>query len=72
MELIMSKYLPLWKYIKENDKNSYKLSFDEIENILGFQIDHSFLTFKKELKEYGYEISKISIKGGTVEIKKII
>ena len=58
----MSKYLPLWKYIKDNDCNSYKLSYDEIKNILGFEIDHSFLTFKKELKEYGYEVIRISIK----------
>ena len=27
-----------------------------------FDIDHSFLTYKKELLEYGYEVAKISIK----------
>ena len=58
----MSKYEPLWKYIKENKKQDYKLSFEEIKNILGFDIDHSFLTYKKELLEYGYEVTKISIK----------
>ena len=50
----MSKYEPLWKYIKENNKEEYLLSYEEIENILGFAIDHSFLTYKKELLKYGY------------------
>ena len=67
----MSKYEKLWKYLKENNKEEYKLSYEEIKNILGFDIDHSFLTYKKELKEYGYEVSKISIKEKTVDFKKI-
>ncbi len=29
----MSKYEPLWKYIKDNNKDEYKLSFDEIKKI---------------------------------------
>lgn len=52
----MSKYESLWKYLKENNKEEYKLSYEEIRKILGFGIDHSFLTYKKESKEYGYEI----------------
>lgn len=67
----MSKYEPLWKYLKENDKDNYKLSYEEIKNILGFDIDHSFLTYKKELKEYGYEVFKISTKEKTVFFNKI-
>lgn len=67
----MSKYNPLWKYIKENNKDSYKLTYKEIKDILGFDIDHSFLTYKKELKEYGYEVGKISMKEKTVIFKKI-
>ena len=27
----MSKYEPLWKYIKENNKDEYKLSFEEVK-----------------------------------------
>ena len=46
----MSKYEPLWKYIKDNKKENYKLTYEEIKNILRFEIDHSFLTYKKELK----------------------
>ena len=67
----MSKYEPLWRYIKENNKIEYKLSYDEIKDILGFNIDHSFLKYKKELLEYDYEVSKISLKSKTIFIKKI-
>jgi len=67
----MSKYELLWKYLKENNKDNYKLSYGEIKNILGFDIDHSFLTYKKELKEYGYEVSKISMKEKIIIFNKI-
>lgn len=61
----MSKYEPLWNYIKDNNKDSYKLTYKEIENILGFPIEHSILTYKKELISYGYEVTKISMKDKT-------
>ena len=67
----MSKYEPLWRYLKVNKKDSYKLSYEEIKNILGFDIDHSFLTYKKESKEYGYEVGKISMKEKTVMFNKM-
>lgn len=67
----MSKYKPLWEYLKENKKNNYKLLYEEIRNILGFDIDHSFLAYKKEAKEYGYEVGKISMKEKTVIFNKI-
>ncbi len=67
----MSKYEPLWNYLKENNKDNYKLSYGEIKNILGFDIDHSFLTYKKEAREYGYEVSKISMKDKTVIFNKV-
>lgn len=66
----MSKYQPLWEYIKESNEACCKLSYDEIKDILGFDIDHSFLTFKRELAEYGYEAGKISIKEKTVIFHK--
>ena len=56
---------------KDNKKEEYKLTYAEIKNILGFEIDHSFLTYKKELKEYGYEVGKISMKEKTVTFYKI-
>lgn len=67
----MSKYEPLWNYIKNNNKDSYKLTYEELENILGFPIDHSFLTYKKELISYGYEVAKISMKDKTVLFNKL-
>lgn len=66
----MSKYKVLWEYIKENDKDEYKLSYESLENILGFKLDHSFLTDKKELNEYGYKVDKISMKERYIIIKR--
>lgn len=67
----MSKYNALWKYIEKNGGQSLKLSFDEIKDIAGIAIDHSFLNYKKELLEYGYEVKKISLKEKTVLFQKI-
>lgn len=67
----MSKYDPLWNYLKKNSKDNYKLSYEEIKNILGFDIDHSFLTYKKETKEYGYEVHKISMKEKNIIFNRI-
>jgi len=67
----MSKFEPLWKYIKDTNVEEGIISFEEIEKILSFPIDHSFLTFKKELIEFGYEIGKISMKNKTVSFKKL-
>ena len=67
----MSKYDPLWKWIKENGIDSFKLTYAEIEKITGLQMDHSFLTYKKELLEYGFKVGKISMKEQTVAFEKI-
>lgn len=66
----MSKYEKLWEYIAENGTKKFRMTFSEIESILGFSIDHSFLTFKKELISYGFEVGKISMKEHMVEIRK--
>ena len=62
----MSKYDLLWGYIKTN--TPAELSFDEVRQICGFPIDHSFLNCKKELEAYGYHVGKISMKNKTVKI----
>ncbi len=62
----MSKYEKLWKYIQESDKSQLVLSFEEIGEIAGAPLDHSFLKYKKELTESGWEVSKISMKAQTV------
>lgn len=70
-EIEMSKYDALWKYVEKKGSDSFKLTFEEIENIAGIPIDHSFLRYKKELQEYGYEVGKISMKEQTVTFNKI-
>ena len=62
----MSKYDSLWNYLKERGEDSFKLSFEEIQNIAGVPIDHSFLKYKKELTQYGFQVGKISMKEQTV------
>ena len=66
----MSKFDPLWNWIKENGTESFSLTFAEIENIAGLPIDHSFLTYKKELQAYGFEVKKISMKEQKVLFEK--
>lgn len=67
----MSKYDLLWDYIKKSGNESLKLTFKEIESILGIPIDHSFLKHKKELMEHGYQVGRISMKEQTVIFEKI-
>ncbi len=67
----MSKYDPLWEYIQSRQEPSFKLTFEDIQNILGVPIDHSFLKYKKELADYGYEVGKISMKEQTVIFNKL-
>lgn len=66
----MSKYNALWEWIRENGTDSFKLTFDEIGQIAGVPIDHSFLVYKKELMGYGYQVVKISLKEQTVLFQK--
>lgn len=67
----MSKYDALWAWIKENGTDCFELTFAEIEKIAGLPIDHSFLTYKKELMDYGYQVGKISMKEQAVAFRKL-
>ena len=67
----MSKYDALWKWIGENEGDGICLTFDRINEIAGVSVDHSFLTYKKELTEYGYRVGKISLKAQTVVFEKL-
>lgn len=62
----MSKYHALWEYVRGSGSPSLRLTFGEIQQIAGVPIDHSFLKYKKELTQYGYQVEKISIKEQTV------
>ena len=67
----MSKYNVLWEYIHKTEEPSLKLTFAEIQDILGVEIDHSFLNYKKELTQYGYQVGKISLKEKAVLFNRI-
>lgn len=66
----MSKYDALWEHIQRDGRNELTLSFDEIGRIAGVPLDHSFLSYKKELLAFGYRVGKISIKAQTVAFLK--
>ncbi len=69
--MAMSKYSALWEYVRKNGSSSLKLTFEEIQNLVGVPIDHSFLRYKQELVEYGYQVGKISLKEQTVTFRMI-
>ena len=66
----MSKYDALWAYVQEDGNPTLKLTFAQIQEIAGIPIDHSFLKYKKELTDYGYQVGKISMKEQTVIFKR--
>ena len=43
----MSKYEQLWNYVGAQTAASFRLTFDEIRQIAGLEIDHSFLNYQK-------------------------
>jgi hypothetical protein len=67
----MSKYDPVWEYLKKKKGKAITLSFDEIKTILGFPIDHSFLNYKKEAAAYGYTVKKIYLKDKKIDFVSI-
>lgn len=69
--LLRSKYNSLWEYIQKNGSDTFKLSFDDIADIAGIVVDHPFLSYKKELTTYGYQVEKISTKERTVIFNKL-
>ena len=69
----MSKYFPLWQEVacRMQGVNKLMLTFEEVRDVLGFEIDHLFLDCKKELEEYGYKVGKISLKEQRITFEKI-
>lgn len=41
------------------------------KKIAGMSIDHSFLTYKKNLERFGWKVAKIAMKCGNVTFEKI-
>lgn len=64
-------YDKLWAYIKENDKDEYIFSFDELSNINGYWIDSIWSIDKSKLASLDYELVKLDNKEKTFHIKKL-
>ena len=56
--------------MQKDGSPAIKLTFGQIQEITGIPIDHSFLKYKKELTDYGYQVGKISMKEQTVIFKR--
>ena len=67
----MSKYEPLWRFLQSDGSELLQLSFERIGEVIDFEIDHSFLTYKKEAANYGYSVDGISMKNRTVDFRRI-
>ena len=51
----MSKYDSLWKHVQQDGKKSFKLTFEEIQNIARIPVDHScHLSFLKNYRTIKY------------------
>ncbi len=68
---MMSKYDQLWQYIANNENGDFELTFEQIREIAGVPLNHSFLRYKKELLDYGFEVEKISLKNQVVKFTKL-
>lgn len=68
----MSKYDALWAHVQKNGSPTLKLTFGQIQEIAGVSIDHSFLRYKEELTDYGYQVGKISMKEQTVVFQRTV
>ncbi len=66
----MSKYEKLWQHIAATTQSEQILTFAEIEQIAGVPIDHSFLRYKKELIDYGWQVKSISLKSNKMTFVK--
>lgn len=67
----MSKWNALWEAVAKDGRSAIQLTFEEVRQRAGIPMDHSFLTFKKELAAYGYQVQKISMKEQTVRFQKL-
>lgn len=69
--MAVSKYNFLWEYVRKSWADYFSITFEEIQDICEVPIDHSFLKYKAELTEYGYEVAKISMKAQKVIFNKL-
>ena len=67
----MSKYEPLWKHLQADGSPALQLNFADIKTVIGFDINHSFLNYKKEAAQSGYQVGKISLKEKYITFNKL-
>ena len=67
----MSKYQRLWEKIAASGEDELTLSFDQVKDWAGVPLDHSFLNYKKELLNYGYQVDHVYLKKRSILIKKL-
>lgn len=66
----MSKYDSLWAYVSNSGQQTLTMTFEQIAEVAGVAVDHSLLTYKKELVAYGYTVGKISLKQKVIRFDK--
>ncbi len=68
----MSKYDSLWTHVAQCPEERLTLTFQQIGEICGVPVDHSFLRYKKDLPTYGWQVQKISMKEQTVQFVRTV
>lgn len=68
--IAVDKYSKLWEYVSSQNKDALELTFDQIGEISGVPIDHSFLSYKKNLLPYGFEVDHVFMKKELVRFKR--
>lgn len=56
--MAMSKYNALWEYVQKSGKESFQLTFEEIQEIAGVPIDHAFLKYKRNWRTMVIRLGK--------------
>ncbi len=66
----MDKYDKLWEYVAGQGEDALELTFDQIGEISGTPLDHSFLSCKKNLLPHGFEVERIFMKKQLVRFRR--
>lgn len=67
----MSDYKKLWKYLSESSQTVIKLTFEDINKIVGFEPTRMFIFDKLEAVNCGYEAIEYFYKNKYVVFRKI-
>lgn len=67
----MDKYQKLWEYVVKQDQDQLDLTFEQVNDIAGVPMDHSFLQYKKNLLPLGFKVEHIYMKKGIVSFERV-